>query len=94
MLCWHSILLLNRLQLKHISCFDHLRCWRDLVGVKNKDRNGEKQSSNRYKVKKETRLKSFIELISKRMDSRVKKMAKDKGIQLQGRNGVPVDEED
>ena len=83
MLCWHLVLLLNKLQIKHVGPFEHLRSWRDLVGIKSKDKsNGDKPKHSSYKVKKERRLRSFIEIISKRMKTKVEKMAKEKGVKL------------
>ncbi|TNV82043.1 hypothetical protein FGO68_gene12297 [Halteria grandinella] len=81
--CWHQLLLLSRLQIKHVTAFEHLKHWRELVGVKNKERKNEgKDTIEAYGVKKERRLKSFIEAISKRNNERVKKLAKEKGITL------------
>jgi hypothetical protein len=45
MICWHMFLLLTKLQLKHIGCFEHLRFWREIVGTKNKERQQERAGS-------------------------------------------------
>lgn len=96
--CWHQLLLLQRLQIKHVTAFEHLRHWRELVGVKNKERKNEgKDTIEAYGVKKERRLKSFIEAISKKNAERVKKLAKEKGITLGKRkagDGRDDEEED
>ena len=78
------MLLLNKLQIKHIGAFEHLRTWRELVGTKNKTQKAaETQGTQRaYKVKKERRLRSFIEGISNKVKARVKKLAQEKGIKV------------
>ena len=88
MICWHMLLLLTKLQLKHIGCFEHLKFWREIVGTKNKERQQDRAGStqNAYKVKKEKRLRSFIETISNKVKQRVNKLAKEKGIKLQQRH--------
>ena len=64
-----------------------MRTWRETVGVKNKERHGERVgTAAAYKVKKESRLRSFIEDISNKVKNRVKKLAKEKGITLQKRH--------
>ena len=69
------ILLLNKLQIKHIAAFEHIKCWREIVGVKNKERQGEKLKQSTYSVKKERRLRSFIEFVSLKHKQRLKKEA-------------------
>ena len=78
------VLLLNKLQLKHIGCFEHLKHWRELVGTKNREGRQEKACSTQkaYSVKKERRLRSFIEAISNKVKARVSKLAKEKGIKV------------
>jgi hypothetical protein len=84
MICWHQLLLLNRQQIKHIGAFEHLRSWRELVGTKNKTwKEADKVGTQKaYKVKKERRLRSFIEAISNKVKARVKKLAEEKGIRV------------
>jgi len=66
MVCWHLFAVLEKLQIKNIIAFDHLKKWREEVGVKSKEKGGEKRETSSYTVKKEKRLKSFIEGVSKR----------------------------
>ena len=60
------------------------------MGVKNKEKNGEKQFSNSYKVKREPRLRSFIENVSKKHIQRMKKIAKEQGVTLQRRRAGEI----
>jgi hypothetical protein len=66
------------------------------VGVKSRERRTEgKDTIEAYGVKKERRLKSFIEAISNKVKDRVKKLAKEKGISLGKRHaGDAHDEEE
>jgi hypothetical protein len=57
--------LLTKLQIKSVSCVEHLNLWREYVGYKNKNMN-EKRDTSTYKVRKEKRLKSFMEKITKK----------------------------
>ena len=90
MICWHQVIILNRLQIKHTGPFDNLKKWREIVGVKNKEKNGEKQLSNSYKVKREPRLRSFIESVSKKHIQRMKKIAMEQGVTLQRRRAGEI----
>eukprot|EP00347_Sterkiella_histriomuscorum_P009181 403342210 len=82
MICWHMLILLNIQQIKHIAAFEHLKIWREIVGVKNRDKMGEKQKSSTYSVKKEKRLRSFIEFVSLKHKNRMKKEAEAQGVSL------------
>ena len=81
MVCWHQIYLLDRLQIKNMSAFEHLKKWREFVGYKSLNSN-DKRTTGTYKVKKEKRLKSFIELVSKKHKIKLEALAKEKGIVL------------
>lgn len=53
-----------------------MRAWRESVGVKNKEKQRDKVDTIKaYSVKKERRLRSFIEAISNKVKNRVKKLA-------------------
>jgi len=57
------------------------------VGIKNKEKQRDKVDTVKaYSVKKERRLRSFIEAISNKVKDRVKKLAQEKGITLQKRH--------
>ena len=55
--------------------FENLRRWRDIVGRRVTTAKGEKKASGDYMVRKEKRLKSFIESISAKHKERVEKVA-------------------
>ncbi len=74
-------MLLSKLQIKHIGAFEHLKHWRELVGIKQRKTQG-KTTQEAYKVQKEKRLRSFIEAISNKVKQRVNKLAKEKGVKL------------
>ena len=75
--------------------FENLRRWRDIVGRRVTTAKGEKKASGDYMVRKEKRLKSFIESISAKHKERVEKVAQDKGIKLQKKKaGEEQDKED
>lgn len=66
-----------------MGAFEHLRCWRESTGIKNKEKQRDKVDTVKaYSVKKEKRLRSFIEAISNKVKDRVKKLAQEKGIKL------------
>ena len=72
-----------------MGAFEHMREWREAVGLKNKQRKLEatgKSTAQTYTVKKERRLRSFIEAISNKAKERVKRLAKEKGITLKKRH--------
>ena len=48
-----------------MSCVEHLKNWREYVGYKNKNMT-DKRDTSTYKVRKERRLKSFMEKITKK----------------------------
>lgn len=65
MICQHLCYLLTKLQFKSMSCVEHLKFWREYVGYKSKNMN-DKRDTSTYKVRKEKRLKSFMEKITKK----------------------------
>ena len=77
--CHHMCYLLTRLQMKSMQCVEHLKFWREYVGYKNKNIN-DHRTTNTYKVRKEVRLKSFMEIITNKHKARVQKVAKELGI--------------
>ena len=85
MVCWHQLHLLEKLQIKNMGAFEHLRKWREFVGYKSLNTN-DKRTTKTYKVKKEKRLKSFIELVTKKHMKRLKAAAKEKGIDLRSKH--------
>ena len=68
-----------------MGAFEHLRKWREFVGYKSLNTN-DKRTTKTYKVKKEKRLKSFIELVTKKHMKRLKAAAKEKGIDLRSKH--------
>jgi len=48
-----------------MACVEHLKFWREYVGYKSKNIN-DKRDTSTYKVRKERRLKSFMEEITKK----------------------------
>ena len=64
-----------------MGAFEHLRKWREFVGYKSLNMN-DKRTTATYKVKKEKRLKSFIELVTKKHMKRLAAVAKEKGVTL------------
>jgi hypothetical protein len=64
MICWHLIILLEKLQIKNLGAFENLQLWREYVGYKSRNMCDRRAVSD-YKVKKERRLKSFIEVVTK-----------------------------
>ena len=64
-----------------MSAFEHLKKWREFVGYKSLNTN-DKRTTGTYKVKKEKRLKSFIEICSKKHMKKLKALAEQKGIKL------------
>ena len=58
---------------------EHLKFWREYVGYKNKNIN-DHRTTNTYKVRKEARLKSFMEIITNKHKARMEKVAKQLGI--------------
>ena len=48
-----------------MGAFEHLKKWREFVGYKSLNLN-DKRTTGTYKVKKEKRLKSFIEIVTKK----------------------------
>ncbi len=71
--------MLTQLQFKSMSCVEHLKFWREYVGYKSKNMN-DKRSTDSYKVRKERRLKSFMEEITKKQKKKVNAVAKKQGI--------------
>jgi len=51
--------------LKSMACVENLKYWREYVGYKSKNIN-EKRDTGSYKVRKERRLKSFMEIITEK----------------------------
>ena len=84
MVCWHQLYLLERLQIKNMGAFEHLKKWREFVGYKSLNTN-DKRTTGTYKIKKEKRLKSFIELVTKKHMKRLAEVAKEKGITLRSK---------
>jgi hypothetical protein len=74
MICQHIAYLLTKLQFKSMACVEHLKFWREYVGYKNKNMN-EKRDTSTYKVRKEKRLKSFMEKITKKRKAKMTKVA-------------------
>ena len=77
LICHHQMFLLQKLQIKNINAFEHLSNFRDTVGrrvlkANKKDIGGEGAF---YQVKKEKRLKSWIEGVTKKHKDRVNKAA-------------------
>lgn len=66
LICWHQVAVLDKLQIKNINMFENLKRYRDVVGRKVVTARGEKKGASEYGVRKEKRLKSFIENISKK----------------------------
>ena len=62
-----------------MQCVEHLKFWREYVGYKNKNIN-DHRTTGTYKVRKECRLKSFMEIITNKHKARVQKVAKELGI--------------
>ena len=81
MVCWHQIHLLERLQIKNVGAFENLKKWREYVGYKSRNLN-DKRTTGTYKVKKERRLKSFIEEVTKKHKKKLEAICKEKGITL------------
>lgn len=73
--------MLEMLQIKNMGAFEHLKKWREFVGYKSLN-TGDKRTTGTYKVKKEKRLKSFIELVTKKHKKRLEALCKEKGITL------------
>jgi len=57
-----------------MSCVEHLKNWREYVGYKNKNMT-DKRDTTTYKVRKEKRLKSFMEKITKKRKLKIQKVA-------------------
>ena len=70
MICWHAFYLLEKLQIKNMSGFEHLKKWREYVGFKSLNLN-DKRVTQTYKVQKNRRLKSFIEEVTKKHKKRL-----------------------
>jgi hypothetical protein len=81
MICWHLVHLLSQLQIKNLGAFENLQLWREYVGYKSRNLN-DKRDTSTYKVRKERRLKSFIEKVTDKHMDRLKAMAKEKGIEF------------
>ena len=64
-----------------MGAFEHLKKWREFVGYRSLNTN-DKRKTNTYKVKKEKRLKSFIEIVSKKHKLKLEALAKEKGVTL------------
>ena len=77
--CQHQFHLLTALQFKSMACFEQLARFREYVGYKSHNTN-DKRKTDSYKVRKETRLKSFIEKLSRKHVDDIKKQAKREGI--------------
>ena len=67
-----------------MGAFEHLKKWREFVGYKSLNLN-DKRTTGTYKVKKEKRLKSFIEIVTKKHMKRLQALAKVKGIDLKAK---------
>ena len=74
---------------------EQLKHWREYVGYKSKNMN-EKRETSSYKVRKCSRLKSFMEDITKKQKKRVQTVAKKLGIETKYRqvNEVVSSEEE
>lgn len=57
-----------------MSCVEQLKFWREYVGYKNKNMT-DKRDTSTYKVRKEKRLKSFMEKITKKRKAKIQKVA-------------------
>jgi hypothetical protein len=64
-----------------MSCVEHLKFWREYVGYKNKNMT-DKRDTSTYKVRKEKRLKSFMEKITKKRKAKIQKVAELTGINI------------
>ena len=81
MICWHCLHLLERLQIKNVGAFEHLKKWREFVGYKSLNTN-DKRDTSTYKVKKDKRLRSFMEIITKKRMKKLEEVCKEKGIEM------------
>jgi hypothetical protein len=81
MVCWHCFHLLEKLQIKNLGGFEHLKKWREYVGFKSLNLN-DKRVTQTYKVQKNRRLKSFIEGVTKKHRQKLEQVCKEKGIEL------------
>ena len=64
-----------------MSCVEQLKFWREYVGYKNKNMT-DKRDTSTYKVRKEKRLKSFMEKITKKRKAKIQKVAEQIGINI------------
>lgn len=96
MICCHLIYLIKKLQIKNLGAFENLQLWREYVGYKSRNM-GDKRETSSYKVKKERRLKSFIEKVTDKHMEKLKAVCKEKGINLKQRKigeGENTDDEE
>jgi hypothetical protein len=96
MICWHLLHLIEKLQIKNLGAFENLQLWREYVGYKSRN-HGDKRDTSTYKVRKERRLKSFIEKVTDKHMEKLKALCKEKGINLKMRKigeGENTDDEE
>jgi hypothetical protein len=78
-----------------MACVEHLLYWREYVGYKSKNMNDKRHTST-YKVRKDRRLKSFMEIITAKQKKKVDQMSKQHGITIHYRKAgemISSDEE-